>query len=81
MIENKFLDKLGGNTNNTHLIGLDHLTEIKKEHNLIDIWRKHNPFKRTFTFHNHNNTIHSRLDRIYISKTLTTKTCNIIPNS
>ena len=39
MIENKFLDKLGGNINNTHLIGLDHLTEIKKEHNLIDIWR------------------------------------------
>ena len=81
MIENKFLDKLGGNTSNTHLIGLNQLKEIKKEHNLIDIWRKHNPFVRTFTFHNHNNTIHSRLERIYISKTLTTKTCKIIPTS
>ena len=78
MIEDKFLDKLGGNTSNTHLIGLNHLTEIKKEHNLVDIWRKHNPIKRTFTFHNHDKTIHSRLDRIYISKTTKTKTCKII---
>lgn len=30
MIENISLDKLGGNTSNTHLIGLDHLTKIKK---------------------------------------------------
>ena len=57
MIENTSLDKLGGNASNTHLIGLDHLTKIKKQHNLIDIWRKHNPFKRTFTYHNHNNRV------------------------
>ena len=29
MIENIFLDKLGGNTNNMHVIGLNKLTEIK----------------------------------------------------
>ena len=63
------------------MIGLDKLTEIKKEHNVIDIWRKHNPFKRTFTFHNYDNTIHSRLDRTYISKRMKTKTCKIIPTS
>lgn len=30
MIEDIFLDKLGGNTSNWHLIGLNKLTEIKK---------------------------------------------------
>ena len=81
MIEDKFLDKLGGSTNNTNLIGLNKLIEIKNEHKLVDIWRKNNPFKRIFTYHNHDQTIHSRLDRIYISKAIKTKTCKIIPTS
>ena len=81
MIEDQFLDKLGGNINNTHLIDKTKTTEIKNEHNLVDIWRKNNPFKRLFTYHNHVNTTHSRLDRIYLSKTNNTKTCKIMPNS
>ena len=32
-IEDIFLEKLGGNTSNTHLIVLDILTEIKNKHN------------------------------------------------
>ena len=81
MIEDQFLDKLGGNINNTHLIDKTKTIEIKNEHNLVDIWRKNNPFKRLFTCHNHVNTTHSRLDRIYLSKTNNTKTCKITPNS
>ena len=64
MLEDIFLDKLGGNTSNTHLIGLD-ITEIKNQNNLVDIWRKINPDKRLFTSHNSNQAIHTRLDRIY----------------
>ena len=81
MIEDIFLDKLGGNTSNTHLTGLNKLTEIKNEHKLVDIWRKTNPSKRHFIYHNADKTIHSRLDRIYISKAIKTKTCKINPIS
>ena len=49
MLEDIFLDKLGGNTSNTHLIGLDNLTEIKNKNNLVDIWRKINPRKKLYT--------------------------------
>ena len=73
MIKDIFLDKLGGNTSNTHLVGLNKLAEIKNEHKLVDIWRKTNPSKRHFTYHYSDKTIHSRLDRIYISKVIIKK--------
>ena len=76
-----FLDKLGGNTSNTHLIGLDNLTEIKNKNNLVDIWRKINPTKKLYTYRNSDQTIHSRLDRIYITNTIKVKTSKIYPIS
>ena len=79
MIEDIFLDKLGGNTSSTHLIGLNKLTELKNAHNLGDIWRKSNPLKKLLTYHNPDETIHTRLDRIYISKTIKSKTSKIYP--
>ena len=81
MLEDIFLDKLGGNTSNTYLIGLDIITEIKNQNNLIDIWRKINPHKRLFTYHNPDKTIHTRLDRIYITDNITVKTSTIYPIS
>ena len=48
MIEDKFLDKLGGNTSNTHLTGLNKLIEIKHEHSLVDTWRKKPLMKESF---------------------------------
>ena len=77
MLEDIFLDKLGGIKSNTHLTGLDIITEIKNQNNLIDICRKINPHKRFFTYHNLNKTIHTRLDRIYII----VKTSTIYPIS
>ena len=56
MLEDILLDKIGGNTSNTHLIGLNILTEIKNQNNLIDIWRTINPDKRMFTYHNPDKT-------------------------
>lgn len=47
----------------------------------MGIWRKTNPAKRHFTYHNSDKTIHSRLDRIYTSKTIKVKTCKINPVS
>ena len=49
MIDDFFLDKLGGNKSSIHVIGLEKITEIKNKHNLVDIWRKINPSKRLFT--------------------------------
>ena len=65
MVEDILLDRQGGNPNNTHMLGLDYLKQIKQRNKLIDIWRKENPNKRLFTFHNHNQSIHSRIDRFY----------------
>ena len=42
---------------------------------------KKNPFQKSFTYHNADNTIHSRLDRIYITKAIKTIKCQIIPNT
>ena len=81
MIENLFLDRIGGNPNKTHTIGFETFKTVKNKLNLIDIWRKKNPFQKSFTYHNADNTIHSRLDRIYITKTIKTIKCQIIPNT
>ena len=48
MTEDFFLHKLGGNTSSIHLIGLEKTNEIKNKHNLVVIWRKINPSKKTF---------------------------------
>ena len=79
MIENIFLDRIGGNPNNTHTFGIQAVNCMKSKYKLIDISRKTNPYKRHFTYHNANNTIHSRLGRIYITKTI--KTLNLANNS
>ena len=34
MIENEFLNRLGGNPNNSHTIGIQTLNKIKNNHNL-----------------------------------------------
>ena len=43
----------------------------------MDIWRKTNPSKKLYAHHNPEKIIHSRLDRIYITKTIKTKTSKI----
>ena len=63
------------------MLGLDYLKEIKQKNNLIDIWRKENPNKRLFTFHNHNQPIQSRRDKFYINKNQKIKSISIFPNS
>ena len=81
MVENLFLDRKGGNPTNIHQLGLQNLNRIKNTHNMIDIWQKSNPYKRNFSYHNSDNSIHSRLDRIYLSDTIKTTKCQIIPTS
>ena len=81
LLEDILLDKLGGKKSNTHLVGLETLTDIKNQHNLIDIWRKLNPGERLYTYHNPDKTIHSRLDRIYITDDIKVKTAKIYPFS
>ena len=78
-VEDLLLDRRRGNPNNTHLLGMQCLQKIKQNYNLTDIWQKQNPDKQLFTFHNKNQLIHSRLDRIYIPKNLKIINVNIIP--
>lgn len=47
MVEDLFLDKLGGNLSNTSHIGLQQLHKNTITHILIDIWRKNNT-KKTY---------------------------------
>ena len=47
MVEDLFLDKLGGNLSNTNHIGLQQLHKNTITHILIDIWRKNNT-KKTY---------------------------------
>ena len=81
MLEDIFLDKLGGNNSSTHLLGSEIITDIKNQNNLIDIWRKLNPDKRLYTYHNPDKTIHTRLDTIYITDDIKTKASKIYPFS
>ena len=80
MVEDILLDRKGGNPNNTHILGLDHLTKIKQTNNLTDIWRKENPDKGLFTFYNKNQQILSRIDRFYIKNNQKIENIAIIPN-
>lgn len=80
MAEDILLDRKGGNPNNTHLLGSTHLSKIKQTNNLVDIWRKENPQKLLYTYHNKNQQIHSRIDRFYIKQNQKIKDIQIIPN-
>ena len=81
MVEDPLLDRYGGNPNTTHTLGINHLTKIKQKYNLTDIWRKENPDKRLFTYHNKNQQIHSRIDRIYLLQNQKIQNTSIIPNN
>ena len=50
MIENLHLDRQGGNPNNTHLMGLENLIEIKQNNNLVDIWQNKTQQKNNTLF-------------------------------
>ena len=62
-------------------MGQEHLQKIKNKYNLIDTWRKINHAKRIYTFHNFNISMHSRIDRIYISNNIKLHNANIIHNT
>ena len=80
MVEDILLDRKGGNPNITHTSGLQYLTKIKQTNNLTDIWRKQNPHKTLFTYHNKNQQIHSGIDRFYITNNQKIKNVCIVPN-
>ena len=80
MVEDILLDRKGGNPNKTHTLGLDYLIKIKQANNLTNIWRKENPHKILFTYHNINQQIHSRIDRFYITNNQKITNISIVPN-
>ena len=50
MIENLHLDRQGGNANNTRLMRLENLIEIKQNNNLVDIWQSKTQQKNNTLF-------------------------------
>ncbi len=66
MVESVELDRQGGIPANYHTYGLVNLTDMKEQADLIDSWRSLHPNDKVFTYSNHDGSIKSRLDRIYI---------------
>ena len=54
------------------------LVTLLADFSLVDVWRKHNPRKISFTWFNHNRTQASRIDRFFIAKSLFSKTSSEI---
>ena len=71
MVHDITKDRQGGTPTRVHTYGLATLTaHILTPFDLVDIWRENHPNDLQFTYHNPDNTIHSRLDRIYVPRQL-----------
>ena len=79
MVEGIYLHRKGETPSNSHLLRITHLQNIKEKYSLQDTWRKKKHTKITFTYHNYNQTIHNRIDRIYETKNLKIQLYNQIP--
>lgn len=66
-------DKDGGNPIRG-LAGNIELTNWTKTLNLEDAWKAENPETKGYTWYNANNSIRTRIDKIFIQKTITNKT-------
>ena len=66
MVESASMDRLGGTIRPYHTHGSTILQEIKDSSDLIDIWRELHTNTRGFTYSNHDGSIKSRIDRIYL---------------
>ena len=75
----KLKDRLGGAINNTHLVGSENLKKLIQNQNLHNTWSKVHSEKIEFTYHRHQSNIHSRLDKIYPTKTLPVLSSEILP--
>lgn len=67
-IQNAALDRAGGNTPSK--VGAEGLCKMKKDLDLVDIWRIKNPNKRDYTWRTKNRQVKSRLDYFLISDSL-----------
>ena len=61
------LDKQGGNPD-TGTTGNKELMTLTNTIKVVDIWRTKNPAQRTYTWHNRDFSMRSRLDRWYVDK-------------
>ena len=80
MVEDIYLDRKGGAPSNSHLLGITHLQNIKEKYSLQDTWWKKKHTKITFTYHNCDQTIHTRIYHIYVIKNLRIQNITIQPN-
>ena len=67
MVEKTDLDRSGGTITINHTKGLESLKRFQLQQEVEDIWRETNPSLHQYTYSTANMTIHSRLDRFYIS--------------
>ena len=70
MVEDVNIDRRGGTLSASHRIGLTELDKLKDDHQLIDIWRTQNKYKREYTWKSKEGKIRSRLDRFLLEQNI-----------
>ena len=65
-VENPQMEKFGGNPHRG-TAGLASLRFLSQTYGLVDVFRKHNPTARSFTWFTPNSSIGVRLDRFYLT--------------
>ena len=71
MVEDLNVDRVGGTVRPSHLKGKPELDDMKRNYSLVDQWRSISLQVREYTWSKPDRTIHSRLDRFYISSFFT----------
>ena len=69
MVEDPWRDKLGSRSTYA-TIGIKELNQIKTDFNLIDVWRSLYPYKKQFSWSTTDQSLQSRIDRIYVDSNL-----------
>jgi exonuclease III len=75
-VENTKIDKIGGN-DDYGTIGEEHMQSLKADFSLIDIYRAKHGTSVAATWTSADGSISSRLDRFYISRSLSPQTKNV----
>ena len=82
MVEDPALDRIPALAKYYHTQGNIALTKLKQKHDVHDTWRTQNPRTKQYTWRSRKqfDNTKSRLDRLYLSATLTSLSHSIIPH-
>ena len=73
VVADVFLDRFGETSSANHTQGMTQLQSVLDSFNLLDLWRKNNPYTREYTWvsrHRNQPAVRSRLDKFYLPTSL-----------